>query len=346
MDCSPIKEYALDAILTPLDIEEFESRYFRRAPLHVPGYPEKFDFAMNWEILTGIVNQSAIWSPRSLQLYLDNAPVPADQYCNPGITRDGNDGLLVDLERVQDWIGMGASMVLNDIETLTPGMLNIAKALGTNPGGKVQGNLYCSRQARQAFPVHFDTHDVFALQITGEKQWRVYQRHFKDPINHPEFKLLDQSYHEQHKGPLTAEFVMRPGDLAYIPRGFYHEALAESDSTVHLSFSVVPPIGLDLISAVFERAVFDEVFRQAIPNPLIDGGRATEQHLTRLAGRFRELVREREFQDRFVENLNGFGFKRSQFTLPDDTHPGNRRDDAGQISFPALISSSDNSTPD
>ena len=316
MDSSPPQDFGFADMIAPVERAQFFGESHRKTPLHIPGAPDKFHFAMTWEILTGLLNQSAIWSPQSLELYLDANKIPDHEYCLPGITREGAEGMLVDLARLRGWVGQGASILLNDIETLTPGMAAIAKALGDQPGGKVQGNLYCSWQAHQAFPVHFDTHDVFAMQIAGEKRWRIYQRHFKDPINHPEFKQLNQDFHEQHKGAIGMEVVMKPGDLIYIPRGYYHDAIAESDATVHLSYSVVPVIGLDLISAVFERAVHDEVFRQAIPEG--EDAKATEQHLTRLAGRFRELVRDPDFQAKFLENMRSYRFERAHIKLPDD----------------------------
>lgn len=311
------QDLSLASILQPMSPEDFFAGAHDRVPVHIPGDPDKFLYAMSWDAMSDLLNQTAIWSPASLQLYLDGQPVPAPEYASQGVTRDGAPGLLVDLDRVRGWIGRGASVVLNDIETLTPGMKEIARVLGSEPGGKVQGNLYCSWRAHQAFPVHFDTHDVFAMQIAGDKRWRIYQQHFKDPINHPEFKALDQAYHDKHCGAISQEFVMTPGDMVYIPRGFYHDAIAETDATLHLSFSVVPVIGLDLISAVFERAVHDEVFRKAIPDPDRDE-KATEQHLVRLAGRFRELVREKEFQGKFVDAMRGYRYPRQQIKLPDD----------------------------
>lgn len=318
MDSSPPQDLSFDDLIAPLGRGEFFDGIHRKRPVHVAGPAEKFQFAMDWELLSDLINQAAIWSQKSLQLYLDTQEIPGSEYCVPGVNRDGEQGLMVDIDRLRHWLGEGASLVLNDIETLTPGMLEIAHILGYEPGGKVQANLYCSWLAHQAFPPHFDVHDVFAMQISGEKRWRIYQRHFIDPINHPHFRQLDQAFHDRHKGAISMEFVMTPGDLVYIPRGYYHDAIAESDATVHLSFSAVPAIGLDLISAVFDRAVYDEVFRQAIPDPAVDGGKATEQHLTRLAGRFRELVREPEFQGKFVDNLRNFRFERQRIKLPDD----------------------------
>ncbi len=318
MDAMSSEGLVFADLISPLPLDEFHEKVRGREPKFIPGDPEKFASAMSWDILTDLLNQTAIWTPHTLELVLDNVKIPPDRYCRMGQQRDGSQGLLADMDQVKEWLKKGASMVLNDIETLTPGMKRIADMLGKDPGGLVQGNLYCSWEAHQAFAVHFDTHDVFALQIAGEKDWLIYQRHFKDPINHPEFATFDQEFHDTHKGEVSMKFTMTPGDMVYIPRGFYHEALASSPGTVHLSYSLVPMIGLDLISAVFERAVHDEVFRQNVPHISIRDGKAAEEHWVRLAGRFRELVRDPEFMEKMKLGLERHNYPRSYIRLPDD----------------------------
>jgi hypothetical protein len=308
----------LGDLLSPVTSQEFFNSVDGKKPVHIPGRPDKFAFAMSWEILNGILDQSVLWSPYGFQLILDKVTLRPEQYTRDGIGRDGRPTLLVDFEKARAFIRQGASIVLNEIETLTPGMKRIADILGREPGGKVQGNLYCSWLRHQAFDVHYDTHDVFAMQITGEKIWRIYQRHFKDPINHPAFKMHDAAFHHANKGPLSMEVMMRPGDLIYIPRGFYHEALAESDATVHMSFSVVQMIGLDVISMLFEYGVLDDAFRQAVPQPGVREGKALDEYLMRMAGRIREILRDPIVRAQIETAIRGFRHPTDRIDLPGD----------------------------
>ena len=306
-------------LIAPVTPRDFFASIAGKKPVHIPGSPDKFTFAMSWDLMNAILNQSAIWTPQTLQLVLDKVVLRPDLYAIDGMVRDGGRAQTVDFNKVRALIRQGASLVLNEIETLTPGMKRIAEILGKTPGGKVQGNLYCSWQKHQAFDVHFDTHDVFAMQVTGDKVWRIYQRHFKDPINHPAFKMRDPAFHQANKGALLMEFTMRPGDLVYIPRGFYHEALAESDSTVHMSFSVVSMIGLDVVSMLFEHGVMDDAFRQSVPQPDERGGAALDEYLMRLAGRMRELLRDPKVRGQLEAHLRNFSFQSHSIKLPDDS---------------------------
>jgi len=242
--------------------------------------------------------------------------VPPDRYCLPAPVRAGSSGMPVDFGKVRAFMSQGASLVLNGVERMTPGMMRVAEILGQRDHGAVGANLYCSWQRHQAFPVHFDTHDVFALQIAGTKAWRIYQRHFKDPIKHTRFtSALGSDFHAKHKGALQMEFVMRPGDLVYVPRGFYHEALATSDASIHVSFSVTPMIGLVVLSHLFDCAFRDAALRAPLPDPARDPA-AFDAALGSLALWMRNSLRSGEVRDTLVEKLRGYEFARRRVTLP------------------------------
>lgn len=273
---------------------------------------------MSWGILTAILNQVGIWSPATIQLLMDAAPVPVRDYCRAGRNREGQQGMMADPVKVRSWLRRGASLVLNEIDSLTPGLRALAAALAGETGGAIQSNLYCSWRAHPAFATHFDTHDVFAMHIAGEKHWRIYQRHFEAPINHPAFKNLDQAFHEQHKGAVSQTVDMRPGDVLYIPRGFYHDAMATGRNSLHLSLAVVPVIGLDLITALFDRAVMDATCRRGIPHPDLAGEKAFEAHIDALMRRLGDLFSEPSFRARFRETMKAHRGSRAEIVLPDD----------------------------
>lgn len=71
-----------------------------------------------------------------------------------------------------------------------------------------------------------------------------------------------QDYIERRKGPPIAEVVMRPGDLLYIPRGFYHDALASTERSVHLTFGVQPLYGVAVLDMLREMAFSEPEMRE------------------------------------------------------------------------------------
>lgn len=305
-------------LIAPFDEAAFFSQVHDRKFLHIPADdPAKLDSIMTWAVLTDILNMTAFWNTDNFKLYLDTKPVPPQQYCRPAPSLSRRQVLQPDAARVNDWLAKGASIVANDIDTLTPGLVAAANAVERRLGGKLQSNLYCSRKGHQAFPVHFDTHEVFALHVEGEKVWRIYEGRLPNPIANPQFRNLPPEYHAKNKGKLAAEITLKPGDVLYIPRGQYHEAVASSDGCVHLSFGVTHIIGMDILSLLYERAMVEPEFRANMPGPDASD-RDIEKWLKGLGAALPRLLGEKQVVDRVKEMRRQHFYPRAGFDLGGD----------------------------
>lgn len=313
-------------IIHPVSEEEFFAEYYDKKPLLVRAPdPDKFAEVMSWEILSDLLNMTAIWCEHSLQMVLDRNPVPAAQYCREAINRSAKPGLQPDAERVKDWLQRGASLVVNDIDTLTSPMAAVADALEGRFNAKAQSNLYCSWQQHQAFDTHMDTHDVFALHVAGEKSWRIYEGQLDNAVAHDMFRNQTQEFHNEHAGKVLLEPTLRPGDFLYIPRGQYHDALASSTACIHLTFGMTRVIGYDLLSLLFNNAMANTNFRANFP--LITGDdnvdrEAVRTHIAGLAGKLEELARADAVTDDMLAYIKSFHYFRGGFDLPNDATVG------------------------
>ena len=305
-------------LIAPVGEDEFFAEYHDRKPLHIPApAPDKLDDVMSWDALSEILNMTAIWSPGNLRLFLDTEAVAAEKYCRPAIDRNHQQSMQPDAEKVKSWLRRGASIVANDIDTLTPGLIAASNALERRLGAKVQSNLYCSWQKHQAFPTHFDTHEVFALHVAGEKTWRIYEGRLENPIANDAFKNVDDAFNAEHRGELQAEVNLRPGDVLYIPRGQYHDALASSEGCIHLSFGVTHVIGIDVMTLLFEHAMADPAIRSNIPLKGA-GADATRAWVEGLVDRVAEIGRGDAFQAAIGPMHEAFHYHRGGFDLPGD----------------------------
>lgn len=297
-------------ILAPVTPAQFFADYHGRRWLHVPGAAgpkgaDKFAAAMTRAKLDGLIATIGIWNAQSLQVARDSAMVAAAAYCDAGGKPDPG--------KLQALLADGASLVLNDIDLQAPGLAGVAAVAGAleqTLEAKVQANLYASPRERQAFASHYDTHDVYAAHVEGEKLWRVYEGRAADPIEHPLFVGQPRETHERAKGKVIAEVLMKPGDLLYLPRGQYHDAVARSERTMHIAFGAVGVIGMDLVSALYARAAEEPLFRADLPRRHGQGpgtGQAAfDARLAALGQRLAELAASPEvsaalgkFQDDF-----------------------------------------------
>ena len=314
----PTPPFSFDEIMAPLGAERFFAEYEGRQALHLKGAADKFAAVMNWAKLNDLLGMATIWSQNSLQLVLDKEPVPAARYCTSAAGRDGGQVLRPDPDRVQSFLKRGATLVANDIDHLSTELTAFSQALEQALGGKIQGNLYLSSRRRQGFAAHFDTHDVYAVHVEGTKTWHVYEGRKIDPIAHAMFKTLPREHHEQAKGQKLMDVHMAPGDLLYLPRGQYHDALADEGGAVHIAFGVTYPIGMDVMSLLYERVVAEPEFRANLPRPgRPDAERRLTTRLETLAARIAAVLAEPELIKQINAQQKSFHYPRHGYGLPE-----------------------------
>ncbi|WP_137178962.1 JmjC domain-containing protein [Roseomonas sp. AR75] len=307
----------LAALLAPMTPERFFAEYYDRQPLHVRGTPGKFAQVLSWRQINRLLDMTHIWTGTSLKMVLDSQTIPPEQFCTRALGRDGAQVLQPDAKLVQAWIAKGASVVMNDVDSLTPGLASVSHALEEAGLGKSQANVYISWQSHKAFKTHYDTHDVWAVQVEGEKDWNIWEGRAEWPIPHPVFKGLPQAHHDQARGTLRGVVTLKPGDLLYLPRGWYHDALAEAPSSVHIAYGVHAPLGMDLLNILLERALHDPEFRRPLPRQ--DGTSPAKFALTQRAGllgqRIAEFAKEPKVMEALAQFVAQYHFTRGGYDI-------------------------------
>jgi ribosomal protein L16 Arg81 hydroxylase len=160
---------------------------------------------------------------------------------------------------INDWLA-GKSLVFNGIDRRLPAISAFSRALEGELKCSVWCNLYLTPGRGYAFATHYDTHDVFVLQVLGTKQWRLGPAAVESPL----------PFQDRVGGPDIAQthqsLTLRPGDVLYIPRGLLHDATAQEHLSCHITVGVHPKTYLDLIlAAVAIAADRDSRFRKYLP---------------------------------------------------------------------------------
>tara|TARA_E500000178_G_C16990887_1_gene740750 strand:+ start:706 stop:1863 length:1158 start_codon:yes stop_codon:yes gene_type:complete len=252
-----MSNYFTDEQISLLAKAKTEKKY-----IHLKNENQSLRDIMDLNHLNKLISMHNCWNQKNFSLVLDKNIIPFANYSTSGDDL-GFSNMSPDPLKVENYIKKGASLVLNDLIYLSKDIEKLAIDLQNVTNGKCQANLYFSMQSHQAFAPHFDTHDVFALHCEGEKVWNIYENFEQDPINHPIFKnTLDER--TKKSGKIIEQILLKPGDLLYLPRGQFHDALASKNGTVHLAFGITYMKPLDIFQYYWEEFIVNEYFRSDI----------------------------------------------------------------------------------
>ena len=159
----------------------------------------------------------------------------------------------------------GATIVLNQFQRAHPALAELCARLELEFSAPFQANIYLTPPRARGFKAHFDTHDVFILQIHGAKQWRLYSTPVELPLSGQGKEAL-----QEDPGVPRQEIELRAGDTLYIPRGLVHDAPSLDETSLHVTVGILSYTWSDLLLEVLANAVLgDAAFRRALPHDLL-----------------------------------------------------------------------------
>ncbi len=107
---------------------------------------------------------------------------------------------------------------------------------------------------------HFDQYDVFIIQGTGRRRWRVGEKQgLKQHCPHPDLLQV-----EPFEAIIDEE--MEPGDILYIPPGFPHEGYS-LENAINYSVGFRAPSGRELISGFADHVLAHELGSHRFSDP-------------------------------------------------------------------------------
>ncbi|MEU4192697.1 cupin domain-containing protein [Kribbella sp. NPDC026611] len=133
----------------------------------------------------------------------------------------------------------GHTVVLQALHRTWPALVDFSTQLSVDAGHPVQINAYITPPKSQGFSAHYDVHDVFVLQVAGEKHWTVREPVHVNPLRNQPWNDHAQAVAAaaRDNAPVIDE-VLRPGDALYVPRGFLHSAKALGGVSAHLTIGL------------------------------------------------------------------------------------------------------------
>src|SRR5687768_13689572 len=248
---------ALARCIDPVSTEEFFAEHWERRPLVVARNESgRFDDLLSLADVERLICSSGIRYP-SIRLVKAGATIALRDYTADLPWRPDPLTGTADVRRVLAEFDAGATVVLQALHHTWEPLARFCRSLELLLDHTVQTNAYFTPRDSQGLAVHHDTHDVFVLQVHGEKRWLVYEPAWPLP-------LKNQRYRKELGGPGEAvhDVVLRPGDTLYMPRGWLHMATTSQTDSLHLTVGVNVYSWLDALKAALEECSDDVDFRR------------------------------------------------------------------------------------
>jgi len=198
--------------------------------------PRLFDDLFTLDAVDELLSHRGLRTP-FLRLAKEGSIVPTARF-----TRSGGVGAeigdQVDDEAVARLFADGSTIVLQALHRTWAPIGAFARELAADLGHPVQVNAYVTPPSSRGFSAHYDIHDVFVLQIAGEKRWVVHPPVFEAPLRSQPWTGRRDDVERAAAGDPLLDVALAPGDVLYLPRGFLHAAEALGDVSAHLTVGI------------------------------------------------------------------------------------------------------------
>ena len=247
------------------DPDAFTAAWGRRPLLATASeLPQSFDDLLDLDGVDELLSRRGLRTP-FLRMAKDGVVVDSSRFTRPGGVGAAI-GDQVDDTAVTRLFADGTTIVLQALHRLWPPIIEFAGALAGELGHPIQVNAYVTPPSSRGFAAHYDIHDVFVLQLAGEKRWIVHEPVHEWPLrSQPWTQRRRQVERAVAETAPTIDTVLRPGDALYLPRGFLHSAEALGDVSAHLTVGIHVVTRQALLEALLAEAEDEPGLRQALP---------------------------------------------------------------------------------
>jgi len=297
-----------------LSTEAFRSEWFeKKLRLQKGAAP---DARIQWRDLDELLERI---EPRDALLKLvGRGPIPVDAYSEETLEM-GLRRRRLNKIRFYSYIRSGAALVIDRAEIHSALARRLCDVVGRFACMRTSSNAYLSCGGDGAFGKHWDTHDVFAVQLMGRKRWQVFAPTFPLPLSHQVSAPADSEADTE----LILDVLLEPGDLLYIPRGWPHRTRPLPEGSFHVSVGLYGATVHDF----FLWACAQCLPQQAAARRSFDAGAVDSGDMLGLLERLRTFVLDQRRQSEFESEMIGRRQARSEFDFAQFVDPACRPPD-------------------
>lgn len=290
---------SFDWLIDPITPETFFKEYYERKPLLIKGKDAaKFASLLSVEAIDRYL---AGTQPSYPDVFLVDAAreLKSEDYSFPDA------GGRLDLPRAYQLFESGSTISLSQLHERIPELAALCRSVERTFSSHFQSNIYLSPRNAQGFKTHYDSHDVFALQVAGSKHWTLYE----SGETGVELPLQGQGFDPERNipGRAMSDLTISAGDVFYCPRGVFHSARSTDEVSLHITLGLMGRTWADvMIEAISEACLASPAFRAHLPVGFANPGfdiRQAEAAFASLIERFARTAKLVPILERFAENF-------------------------------------------
>jgi len=295
--------FSIGRMLHPILPEDFFSEYYEKKPCIIArDSPNFYHHLLTLETIDNVLSSQTLRFPK---VKLVNSAL-AEQPKAEAFTTNGTD---IHPARFLRHYTEGCTMVFSSLHERVASLGVFCDHMSKYFSHGFQTNIYLTPPNAQGFNPHYDTHDVFILQVEGSKLWRLFDTPIDLPLKSQPFELK-----RVQPGPVSHEFVLNAGDMLYIPRGLMHDAETTGELSMHITAGLLGFTYADmLVEAILNMATNHAELRKNLP---VGHARNTDAACKEVKEKATEMLQ------RLVETMNvGAGLDRFTEKLQSELQP-------------------------
>lgn len=280
-------EMTIDFKISP---ESFKSDYQEKLPFVIKSGLRQAD--VSWDDINNIISRVDPQS-ENFRVSFPGGNIDKEKYVDT-FFHVGDVRRRLNKPALYKYLRDGGTLVANHIYD-EPVFNDLAKDVAQFTGRQTVTSAYIAFGKTDSYRAHWDSRDVFAVQLKGRKRWIVHRPSYDAPLYMHQSKYLEKEYPCPDEAYL--DFILEEGDIFYIPRGWWHNVTPLDEPTVHLAIGTFPAFGIDYVRWVFKQLPDCIFARTALENYEQD-----QDNIKNLSAYISDLMNDRSCYNAFVES--------------------------------------------
>ncbi|MBV1884186.1 MAG: cupin domain-containing protein [Pseudomonadales bacterium] len=238
--------------------EEFFHNYYDEKPISFVSVFEKP--LLSTDDLDDFISSRVLRSPTDLRVCRNGSAIDLNSYSNPVNTSNASMGhsqeRILAPESLDGLLNKGCTLVFQGLHHHLSQMMDFCNRLSLDLKSQVGANAYLS-PPHAIGGNHFDYHDVFILQLEGEKSWTI----CRPQVLSPNEKTATQA---DTPGEVVLECTLNAGSGLYLPKGYWHCCETGDSTSLHLTLSTANYTSSEWLSAAINQFINEDPYRISI----------------------------------------------------------------------------------